>query len=192
MNRTYRRIAMVMVVGAVVISFAFGVFVANYHERIGGVFHEPFRKIKPETGLRVTPETPIIMEKTYSKCRHKITSGYERPEELVGRTLDQLQQEFTYKGGYLLWFDEDGSLVIHQQIDDWCPDDQERVHLGLFKGQVAVFKGPKGFSDELLRVTGIRAELLPEQLLQDLEAGILEYTDEDEANFVLENLDEYD
>ena len=189
MVRINRRIVIVLIVG---MSFALGLLASNYHDRIVGFFHQPIMKVKTEEAALVSSETSVIVEKAYSKCRHVIISGYEKPNELVGKTLAQIQQEFTYKNGYLVWFNEDGCLVIHQRIEDWCPDDQERVHLGLFKGHVAVFKGPSDCSEELLRVTGIRAELLPDKLRQDLEAGILEYSDEDEANFALENLDEYD
>jgi hypothetical protein len=188
MNKIIRGVVIALVVG---VSFAFGLLASNYYDRAEGFFSKPIMKVSSQEAARVTSETPIIMEKAYSKCRHMITSGYEEPLELMGKTVAAIQQEFTYKDGYMVWFTEDGSLMIHQRIEGWCPDDQERVHLGIFKGHVAVFRGPSGFDEEVLRVTGIRTELLPETLRQDLEAGILEYSSEDEANFVLENLDEY-
>jgi hypothetical protein len=189
LNRITRGIVILLVVGA---SFAFGLIASNYHDRIEGLYRQPIMKVTGREVSLVTPDTPIILEQAYAKCRHIVTSGYEGQEKLVGKSLAKIQQDFPYKDGYLVWFSEDGTLVIHQRIEDWCPADRNRVHLGLFKGNVAVFKGPGGVDEEAVRITGIRGETLPERLRKDLEAGLLEYKVEDEANFVLENLDEYE
>lgn len=188
MNRATKVLVIILVVGA---SFALGLIASTYHDEIRGLYRPPIMRVSGEEPVVVTGDTPIIMERAYAKCRHIVTSGYEHPEQLLGKTLAQIQQEFPSKRGYLVWFSEDGSLVIHQRLEDWCPEDQGRVHLGLFKGNVAVFKGPGGIDEELLRITGISGATLPERLRKDLEAGLLEYDGEEEANFVLENLDEY-
>lgn len=189
MNRMTRGIVLVLVLGA---SFLLGLLASNYQNQIGGFSRPSILKVNSEKITRVTSETPIILEKAYTKCRHIVISEYEEQGNLVGKSLAEIQEEFAHKDGYLVWVDENnGCVAIHQRIEDWCPDDRDRVHLGLFKGNVAVFRGPKGINEELLRVTGIRGEHLPDNLRRDLEAGILEYDGEDEANFVLENLDEY-
>lgn len=174
------------------VSFAFGLIVSNYHDRIEGFYRQPIMKVSSQEVALVTSDTPIILEQAYTRCRHIVTSGYEEQDKLIGKSLAEIQQDFQYRDGYLVWFSEDGALVIHQRVEDWCPEDQGRVHLGLFKGNVAVFKGPAGIDEDLLRITGIRGETLPERLRKDLEAGVLEYNGEEEANFVLENLDEYE
>lgn len=190
MSRMNRSILLILVLGA---SFMLGLLASNYQDIIEKFYRQPSMKVSSQQISRVTSKTPVILETAYTKCRHIVISKYEEQDQLVGKSLAEIQQELTYKDGYLLWVnEEDGGLVIHHRIEDWCPDDQERVHLGLFKGHVAVFRGPTGMDQELLRVTGIRGEDLPEKLRQDLESGILEYDGEDEANFVLENLDEYD
>ncbi len=184
-----RGMVILLVVG---VSFALGLMASTWYERIEGFNRQPIMKTDSRELAYVTPDTPIILEKAYARCRHIVTSGYEDQEKIVGKTLGQILKDFPYSDGYLIWFSEDGALVIHQRIEDWCPEDQGRVHLGLYKGNVAVFRGPGGIDEELLRITGIRGETLPERLRKDLEAGVLEYNGEEEANFVLENLDEYD
>jgi hypothetical protein len=72
-------------------------------------------KVSSQEVTRVTAQTPIIMEKAYSRCRHMITSGYEEPYELIGKSTAEIQQVFSYKDGFMVWFTEDGSLVIHQR-----------------------------------------------------------------------------
>lgn len=189
MNRMTRSMVLILVLGA---SFMLGLLASNYQHKIEGLYRKPIVKVSSHQISQVTPETSIILEKDYTKCQHIIISEYEKQDSLVGKSLAEVQQELTYEDGYLVWVnEEDGVLVIHQRIEDWCPDDRDRVHLGLFKGHVAVFQGPKGFDEELLRITGIWGEDLPEKMRQDLETGILEYAGEDEANLVLENLDEY-
>ena len=106
--------------------------------------------------------------------RHTITSEYEQQDRLTGKSLMEIQQEFSDGEGCLVWTDEEnGTLMIHQQVDDWCPEDRKRVHLGLFKGHVAVFRGPAGSNDELLRITGIKAERICLPTAPGSEAGTL-------------------
>lgn len=190
MKRIAAVVAVILALGA---GFMLGLLAANYQDITGFFQHEAITRVIAQQGPLVATETPVILEKTYTKCGHTITSEYEEQDRLTGKTLAEIQQEFIAEEGYLVWNDEEnGTLMIQQRVDDWCPDDRKRVHLGVFKGHVAVFRGPAGTNDELLRITGIKAEHLPEQLRQTLEAGTLEYDSEDEANFVLENLDEYD
>ncbi|NLW45580.1 MAG: hypothetical protein GXY92_10430 [Syntrophomonadaceae bacterium] len=190
MKRTTAGLIVILALGA---GFALGLLAANYQNIAGFFQQQTIAGVISRQGSPVTAETPVILEKTYKKCGHTITSEFEEHDKLMGKSMAEIQQELTGKEGYLVWTDkENETLMIQQQVDDWCPDDRKRVHLGLFKGHVAVFRGPAGVDDELLRITGIKAEHLPEQLRRTLEAGTLEYDSEDEANFVLENLDEYD
>lgn len=190
MKRTVGVVVVILALGA---GFMLGLLVANYQDITGFFQQQTITRVINQRVPPVTTETPVVLEKTYTKCGHTITSEYEQQDRLTGKSLMEIQQEFSDGEGCLVWTDEEnGTLMIHQQVDDWCPEDLKRVHLGLFKGHVAVFRGPAGSNDELLRITGIKAERLPEQLRQTLESGTLEYDSEDEANFVLENLDEFD
>ena len=190
MKRTATVVVVILALGT---GFMLGLLVANYQDITGFFQRQPITRVITQQAPLIATETPVVLEKTYTKCGHTVTSEYEEQDRLAGKTLAEIREEFTAEEGYLVWSDEEnGTLMIQQRVDDWCPDDRKRVHLGLFKGHVAVFRGPAGVDDELLRITGIKAEHLPEQLRRTLEAGTLEYDSEDEANFVLENLDEYD
>ena len=189
MNNLARGVFIVVLAG---LSFVVGLWTGNNYENIKEGFNRPAASIDTVKVSRVTPDTVVISETAYGRCHHIVTSGYAGQETLVNMTLDEVREVFSSRDGYLAWFDEDAALIIHQRLETWCPVDENKYHLGLFKEQVAVFKGPAGIDDELVRVTGIKAETLPAHILEDLKAGVMEYEGEDQANTVLENLDEYE
>ncbi|NLB18714.1 MAG: hypothetical protein GX825_08320 [Syntrophomonadaceae bacterium] len=189
MNNLARSVSILLLAG---LSFGVGLWTGNNFENLRGGFNQSavsFEKVKESM---VTLDTAIISETAYGRCHHIVTSGYEEQEKLVNKTLDEVREVFPNQDGYLVWFDEDGTLVIHQRLETWCPFDESKYHLGVFKEHVAIFRGPAGIEDEVVRVTGIKAETLPAHIMEDLKAGIMEYEGEDQANLVLENLDEYE
>ncbi|NLU49876.1 MAG: hypothetical protein GXX09_05625, partial [Syntrophomonadaceae bacterium] len=64
--------------------------------------------------------------------------------------------------------------------------------LGVYKGYVAVYKGPTGYNEEIVRITRIRVETLPAKMRQDIMSGNLEFKDDTTLNDALESLDEYE
>lgn len=172
-------------------AFALGAVGAHYRNYLELLSWALPVESQVENEKTIRPETPVVKEYAYTKCRHMVVNRL-KAGNLAGKTLAEIRKMYPSSQGYLVWISRDGKLIIHKRIEDWCPTDRHRVHLGINKGYVAVFRGPGGINDEVLRTTLIQADSLPEQMRRSIEAGVLEFDSEDEAYFVLENLDEYD
>lgn len=188
-----RRLSRVGTVAAVIsISFILGFLVAQHEETLVKYYQKPVFTLGSGLSFVVGPDTPIIKEEAYTRCRHILTSGFENRAKLVGLSLKELRELMPPEEGYLIWCAEDGSLVIHQRIEGWCPVDKDKVHLGVFEGKVAMFRGPSGIDDEVIRITEVKVDDLPENMRKAVVSGVLEYKGEEEAAYVLDNLDEYE
>lgn len=189
MNRILKLSMIVLVIG---VGFSLGLLASNYYEAMTNLGRQSGVTFFGSSGACVAADTSVTTETAYMRCRHIISAEYAGRENLTGKKLQDIKRLFSEKDGFLVWFAEDGTLVIHRRLEDWCPVDKNKVHLGVVKNHVAMFRGPGNINDEIIRITNIQIEVLPENLRRDLKAGIFEFTDEDEANFVLENLDEYE
>lgn len=188
MNRLLKFATIILVIA---VGFSVGLFASSYYGVIGKLDPKPMAELFKADSC-VAADTPIIMETAYTRCKHIVSTKYKGSDGLKGKSLQDIRKIFPEKKGYLVWFTDDGTLVIHRRVETWCPKDRNKVHLGVVKNHVAVYRGPGGINDEIMRITNVRIEVLPENLRRDLKAGIFEFTDEEEANFVLENLDEYE
>jgi len=137
----------------------------------------------------VKTDTRIIMEKEYRKCGHVIVSGYNEREGIVGLNKRGLSQYFKKDDGYVISF-ADNLLIIHQSIDDDCPEDREQYSIKEYRGRIAVYTGDEE-NEILLRVTAIRLEMLPENIQKEIRTGQYRFQDEASLNDTLENFDEY-
>ncbi|MGE5416450.1 MAG: BofC C-terminal domain-containing protein [Acidobacteriota bacterium] len=174
----------------IVVSFIVGIMAAHYRIDIKNLWQPVFNP-SLFANQQVTPSTQIIMEKAYTRCRHLTIEKSENPT-LVGQDLSGVKEIFPVSKSCLVLFNEQHDLVIHQRIDDWCPADRSSVHLGISDGCVCIIRGPTGINDEIVRMTAIKAATLPQQMQHNLESGLLEFGSEDQAYFVLENMDEYE
>lgn len=189
MDRT-RKIITVMLIFTV--SFGAGVLSSRYKDELKGLYQQAALKVFNYEGLIVEGQNLVIQEQAFTRCRHIVTSVYPDANKLSGKNLNELKEMLPYEKGYLIWQEEDGSLIIHQRVEDWCPEDREKVHIGILNDYVTVFRGPGGIDDEIIRTTKIKAATIPHKLKQTMEAGILEFGSEEQADFVLDNLDEYE
>lgn len=161
---------------------------------VSGVYNDINKEKKPVLEIShkvktVTPNTPIVYEREYTKCGHTVISGFEHSKDLVGKDLVSIQRKFRLDQGYLINWKAD-TLVIKQKIDEFCPQDKGSYRLKEYQGRVAVFRGVE--EEEVLeRVTAIRMDLLPAAIQKDIRAGKYEFKDKDALNDTLENFDEY-
>lgn len=132
----------------------------------------------------------IILEQRYSKCGHTLTAPCQDQEQFIGKSLAELQKQFTVQNGFQFYY-ADQTLIIKQEINDWCPVDKAKCRLKEYQGRIAVYQGPTEVDDVLMRVTDIGAEALPNQIRKAIANGEYEFENMERLNDALENLDEY-
>lgn len=137
----------------------------------------------------VKSDTRIVLEKKYNECGHVIISGFNERNRISGLNRESLKQYFKKDDGYDISF-ADNLLIIHQSIDEDCPEDRKQFSIKEYRGCIAVYTGT-GERETLLRVTAIRLEVLPKNIQQDIRSGQYRFPDEASLNDTLENFDEY-
>lgn len=137
----------------------------------------------------VREDTRIIYEKEYSRCGHVVIGGFNYRDKIMGLDSEGLKEYFPTEDGFVVSF-ADNILIIHQNINDYCPNDQQQYKLKEHGGYVAVYTGADE-NEILLRVTAVKLKLLPEAIQQDIRNGKYTFQDEETLNDTLENLDEY-
>lgn len=140
--------------------------------------------------LRLDAATPIILEKEYLRSHKVLISDFDYKQDIIGNSLDEIRAKYTEANGFVITF-KDSSLVIHQTIDDWSPEDKAKYRLKEFRGMVAIYVGPNSEADSLQRVTAIRFSTLPLDIREAIVQGKYEFNNEEAVNDALENLDEY-
>ncbi len=135
-------------------------------------------------------DSQIVFEQKYQRCGHVVVSDFAYREEIAGKTLEEIRKLFRPENGYSINM-EDDTLLIHQLVDDWCPQDKEKCRLKEYRSRVAVYKGPDKDNDSLEKLTGIFMNSLPEDIQKAIRDGQYEFKDEESLNDALENLDEY-
>lgn len=164
------------------------------------------------TGERIEPliksTTTIRQESKYAACGD-VEVYYRGPakRDLIGLDENRLRLKYPRQEGWTVAVEGD-EVVITRQLDGLCGAHREYRHLGIHEGQLAVYQGPLGHDEVLLRVeSGININRLPESFLDKLNKvdtfadlytdeqlelrNAIEFTDEQALNALLENFDEY-
>ena len=139
---------------------------------------------------RIHGDTAIVWEREYVRSSKMQVSDFTEKEKILGKTLTEIKRLYNEENGFKVFW-ENQTLVIHQRINDWTPEEKTKLRLKVFQDRVAVYQGPDGDHDSLLKITGIVYSRLPEQIRQDIQTGKYEFADEQSLNDALENLDEY-
>jgi hypothetical protein len=139
---------------------------------------------------RIHGDTAIVWEKEYVRSSKMLVSDFTEKEKILGKTLTEIKRLYNDENGFKVFW-ENQTLVVHQRIDDWAPEDKTKLRLQEFQDRVAVYQGADADHDSLLRITGIVYSRLPAQIQQDIQSGKYEFADEQSLNDALENLDEY-
>lgn len=131
------------------------------------------------------------------------------PRSLTGSELEVLLKKYPVEQGWHMAFHEPDMVTVTRQVDDLCPGHRKYRHLGINNGKVAIFEGPLGYDQRMLRVEEhLPVKILPQALQvklrqaetflqQPTETRIilqkeLEFNDDHALNVMLENLDELD
>lgn len=158
--------------------------------------------------------TPIIMPYTtvqkineYAGCADiEVYYRGPAPEELIGMDYKRLQMKFPDKDGWKVIMQDD-EVVISRILDGYCGMHKDYRHLGIYKGQLAIYQGPLGDSSTVLDIErNVDLKLLPLSFQKKLAKVVefdnlnddeklelkkhLEFPDEHYLNSLLENFDE--
>lgn len=129
------------------------------------------------------------------------------PADLLGKDIRELRRKYPEKDRWSVEIKNEKLVVLRKNIDGFCGEHSLYRHLGIHRERLAVYQGPLGFNQRLLRVEerkkvddlppGLRDKLYKARDFDRLPAGDktslrseLEFIDENALNSALENLDE--
>jgi len=185
------RRTMVMALGlGMIASISLGVLVFEVLRTDGGHGQQKPAIQAKSTELKMDAATPVILEKEYLRSHKVLISDFEYKQDIIGNSLEQIQVKYTAANGFSVTF-KDGSLVMHQIIDDWTPEDKAKCRIKEYRGMVAIYVGPDANNDSLQRVTAISFSTLPVNIREAIAQGKYEFSNMEATNDALENLDEY-
>ncbi|HCF50988.1 MAG TPA: hypothetical protein DER60_11955 [Syntrophomonas sp.] len=179
-----------LVVAALLLGVGLGFFLTG-----GQPFNKLVNERKPIVEVepvqsRVDNNTQVIYEREYQQCGHVVISEFPNAIELIGKTVDEIRQLYNEQNGYMVKI-EGNTITLRQLVGDWCPQDYEKTRIKEYQGRLAVYKGPDAAHDELLRVTTIRIDVLPGEIVAAIRNGQYEFANEAMLNDALDSLDEY-
>lgn len=156
---------------------------------------------------RVTLDTILDKEKEYLCGDLEKISEEPVPGELLNMDKKVLMEKFPGSEGWTVNFTNPGLLSLTLKTDEFCPTHRRFRHIGLYHGLVAVYEGPLGINDKLLRVENIMVESLEPDFRIKLEQSMdlenqshfaaqklreeLEFSAEETLNAALDNMDEH-
>ncbi|MDD4767852.1 MAG: hypothetical protein PHF87_09815 [Desulfotomaculaceae bacterium] len=156
---------------------------------------------------RITMETKVYKEKEYlcgdlEKISEEYASG-----ELLHMDKKALLEKFPAAEGWTVVFANPGLLSLTLKAEEFCPVHRKFRHIGIYHGLVAVYEGPLGYNDKVLRVENIMVESLNPDYRIKLEQAMdlqkqsdiaaemlraeLEFSSDETLNAALENMDEH-
>lgn len=156
---------------------------------------------------RVTPETTLYRGKEYL-CGdlEKISEEYATGE-LLNLDKKALMEKFPASEGWTVNFTNPGLLSLTLKTDEFCTTHRKLRHIGLYHGLVAVYEGPLGHNEKVLRVENIMVESLEPDFRIKLEQSMdlenqshfvagklreeLEFSSDEALNAALDNIDEH-
>lgn len=155
----------------------------------------------------ISPGAIIRKENCYLCGDVELVYQGPAPADILGSDLRGLRGKYPEKDGWTVEIKNEKLVVLRKSIDGFCGDHSLYRHLGMYGDSLAVYQGPLGFDQRLLRVEG-RKKVgdLPPPLMEKLRKAAdyhrltaeekaalrteLEFIDEAALNSALENLDE--
>lgn len=139
----------------------------------------------------ITPAMELVREYHYCWCGHTETGKPSRDMLLVGLTAEQLKRLYPASEGWQVDFSQPNRMVMRLNLEQLCPVDAAKRHLGVVDGRVAVFIGPAGFNGALEKLTSMSLAELPPEWQEQLRQGTLEFSDAETLAQTLDSLDDY-
>jgi len=130
--------------------------------------------------------TPVIEEIYYRKSHYLSRQTVTGDSRFAEKSFSELRGE-----GWDISWSKDGNIIAFMELDELCPEDAVKRHLGVYGGEVAVFAGPSGADGEILEILGIRLEDLYPDWQEKLANGGMDFENNEELLNALESLDEF-
>jgi len=134
----------------------------------------------------ISKQTQVRKEIYYSQCHHLISEIITGDTEFADRSFAEIENE-----GWSVFWADDGKVVAFRELDDLCPDDAVKRHLGIYQGNVAIYAGPSDCDGKLIEALDIKVESLYPGWQEMLTSGGIDFANEEELLSALENLDEF-
>ncbi|MCF8010723.1 MAG: hypothetical protein K9L17_05415 [Clostridiales bacterium] len=200
-------VASVFVMITAITHFVFTNYVLLPEHAVSSAISKYIPEVKNEEVL-INPGTIIRKEKVYV-CGDKITIFQgPAPERMQGLTVEEVKELYSEKDGWNISKLSGNIVLLSKSMDKLCDKHLKYRHLGIYQGNLAVYKGPLGYDKDLIRVEkNISLNKLPQGLSEKLNLAInfdkhdystklqlrktLEFTSESDLNAVLDTLDEF-
>ena len=121
------------------------------------------------SGFKISPNTKIVYETYYKKCNHKERKEEKVNEELVNLNEEELQEK--YKDYTIKQFGIE-KVVLYKEKDELC---DKHYILKENEGVIAIYKINNLGAEELMDLTDISIQYLPETDKINIQNGIKIY-----------------
>ena len=134
------------------------------------------------SGLKISPNTTIVFEKYYNKCNHKDVTQEKSNENVVNLNEEELQE--LYSDWIIKQFSID-RVVLYKEVEEYCG---EHYILKEKDGYIGIFKIKKDGKEELIKMTNIATQYLPETDRLNIKEGLKVFS-KDNLNKILEDFE---
>ncbi len=166
----------------------------------------PFLPLSKEVAV-VAPGAIIREENSFICGDTELVYQAPASADIIGKGLKGIYAKYPQEQGWNVEIKNDNMVVITKSIDSFCGQHSLYRHLGIYKDRLAIYQGPLGFEQRVMRVEdNKKVENLPSTLREKLYKSKnykqlppeeqknlrseLEFSNEATLNSFLENLDE--
>lgn len=138
---------------------------------------EGYQEISKESVTKTVYEKPEIKDSTIIDqeiiylCGDRMVTRIPTTKDLVGIDYEGLLKNFSPEDGWTIDDSTSNMLTLSRVENDICPLHQNYFHLGIHQGKLAVYFGPLGYDEKLLKVENVSVENLPQELQEALESA---------------------
>jgi hypothetical protein len=170
--------------------------------RYFAVFQSNKNLFKP----RVTADTVVNWEKIYACKDIEVLRNELASKDMIGLNSDELAAQYP-PDAWKITFHGSNLLTMSEQSEELCSIHKDYRHLGIFQDRLAVYEGPLGYNEKIVRVESINILNLPEEMQIKLRQAMkyekqaapiaeklrheFEFKTEDALDAALENIDEH-
>ncbi|WP_366922603.1 hypothetical protein MFMK1_003070 [Metallumcola ferriviriculae] len=188
MLRKYYHVVIVFAITAL-ISFALVYLAINDNlERLP--FPLPSAMQKPVAQLEISDSDGVAVSYNYLACGHTVLGSLPTGMDIEGLSITKVKDLLPREQGWVVNKDGD-QISITKYQEGFCPEDENKTHLGAVGEFVAVFKGPVGVNSHIIEVTDIPVANLPIDWQEQVERGELDFQNVKKLKETLDSLDEY-